>query len=86
MILPLAAGERYEIYKQLRSMDVLVADWQHTDIMQLRDILQKELELARVKRIASPALSVEKRREVGKAIKQYMEYLKLRKSSQHKFF
>jgi len=87
MILPSATGERYEIVKQLRKLNCLVADWEHTDLIQLRDILQKEQEKAREKRIARPALSVEKRKEVGKALKEYREYLLIRKSgSQHKFF
>lgn len=87
LILPTQTGERYEIVKQLRKLDCLVAGWETVDIYQLRDILQKEQALGREKRMAKPALSVEKRKEVGKAIRDYREYLELRKTgSQHKFF
>ena len=85
LFLPTPVGERYEIIKKLRKLNVFVAGWEITDIVQLRDMLQEEEELARKKRIAKTPLSVAKRKEVGKALKEYREYLEVRKSAQHKF-
>ncbi len=87
LLLPRLVGERYEIIKALRKLDVLVAGADQVDIVQLRDILEKEQELAREKRIAKPVLTIAKRKEVGKVLKEYLAYLKLRKAgSQHKFY
>ena len=86
LVLPQAVGERYEIVKKLRRLGCFVAGWELVPISQLRDIWQKEEELARAKKPDPVPLSVAKRKEVGAALKEYRQYLALRKDGSRKLF
>ena len=72
--LPPRVGERYEIIKRLRQLNVLVAGWGEVPIEQLRDILEAEEEKARKKKVEDRPKRTYPVKEVGQILRDYLDW------------